>query len=83
MFNMRNTRVLVGGGRGGTAGTTGRDRIQQLSWVTLAIGIVTFLWAVWKGVRAWSRRTLQTASERVLNMTGDGHTDDTDDELEE
>ncbi|EME89777.1 uncharacterized protein MYCFIDRAFT_210182 [Pseudocercospora fijiensis CIRAD86] len=74
-FNVR-TGGIMGGGRS-TVGGTGRDRLQQLSWITIIIGIVTFLYAVWKGVRAWSRRTLQNAGERVLDVPGG---DDEDDE---
>lgn len=32
---------LFGGNRGGA---TGRDRMQQLSWLTIAIGVLAFLW---------------------------------------
>lgn len=70
-FNMRGTGVYIGGGGGGgRAGTTGRERMAQLSWITIVIGIVTFLYAVWKGVRAWSRRTLEKAGERVMDVPG-------------
>lgn len=34
---------------------------------------------VWKGVRAWSRRTLEKASERVMDVPG---VDDDDEEDE-
>lgn len=33
---------------------------------------------VWKGVRVWSRRVLEKASERVMDV-GDGADDDDDD----
>lgn len=33
--------------------------------------------AIYKGVRAWSRRTLEKAGERVMDVQGD---DDDDDE---
>jgi hypothetical protein len=36
------------------------------------------LYAIWKGVRAWSRRTLEKAGERVMDVPG--ITDDDDDE---
>jgi hypothetical protein len=76
-FNMRGTGVYVGGGGGGRAGATGRDRLNQLSWITIIIGIATFLYAVWKGVRAWSRRTLEKAGEKVMDVPG---ADDEDEE---
>ena len=65
-------------GFGGRSGT-GRDRLNQLSWVAILVGILTFLWAVWKGVRAWSRRTLEKAGERVMDVPG-GNDDDDDEE---
>ena len=72
--------IVVGGGGGGRGGraVTGRDRLHQLSWITILIGIVTFLYAVWKGVRAWSRRTLEKAGERVMDVPGTGDDDDDD-----
>ena len=32
--------------------------------------------AVYKGVRAWSRRTLEKASERVMDVAGDDDDED-------
>ena len=60
-------------------GATGRERLQQLSWLTIMIGVATFLFAVWKGVRAFSRKTLEKAGEKVLDVAGD----DDDDDFEE
>lgn len=78
-FNMRGTGIYVGGS-GGRGGQTGRDRMTQLSWIAIVIGIVTFLYAVWKGVRAWSRRTLEKAGERVMDVPG--AEDDAEEEVE-
>ncbi|PSN68958.1 hypothetical protein BS50DRAFT_329324 [Corynespora cassiicola Philippines] len=64
----------MGGGRGRQ---TGRDRYEQISWIIILIGVATFLVAIYKGVRAWSRRTLEKAGERVMDVQGD---DDDDDE---
>ncbi|KAI4666610.1 uncharacterized protein J4E79_002649 [Alternaria viburni] len=63
----------IGGGRGRT---TGRDRYEQVSWVIILIGVGTFLAAVYKGVRVWSRRTLEKAGERVMDVQGDNDDDD-------
>jgi hypothetical protein len=80
-FNMRGTNIVMGRSN---AGGSGRDRLSQISWITIVIGIVTFLYAVWKGVRAWSKRTLENASERVLDVRQDGDDDDDiDDSLHE
>ncbi|EEQ87422.1 hypothetical protein RJZ56_006120 [Blastomyces dermatitidis] len=64
-WNLRNSG-LVGGGRRPAA--TGRDRVASVSWIVLLIGVLTFLWTVYKGVRAWSRKVLQKAGDRVLDV---------------
>jgi len=38
-WQMYNMRTSVGGGR-----TTGRDRMAQISWIAVAVGIFTFIW---------------------------------------
>jgi hypothetical protein len=63
---------------GRSSGGNGRNRARELSWIAVAIGVATFLYAIWKGVRAWSRRTLEKAGERVMDVPGS--TDDDDDE---
>ncbi|KAL4927304.1 E3 ubiquitin-protein ligase MARCH [Aspergillus undulatus] len=60
--------------------TTGRSRVSNLSWIVIVLGIASFLWAVYKGVRAWSRRTLEKAGERVMDVP---LPDDDDDEVAE
>jgi len=74
-FNMRGTVVV---NRSGGLGGTGRDRLQGLSWFAVILGIATFLWAVWKMVRAWSRRTLEKAGERVMDVPDQDNDDDDD-----
>jgi hypothetical protein len=85
------TYFRMGGGGRGRA--TGRDRYEQVSWIIILVGVATFLavciiiaqvaihtdkrQAVYKGVRVWSRRTLERAGERVMDVQGD---DDDDDE---
>jgi len=74
-YNLRNSGLL-GGNRGARAG---RDRLQSISWYLVAIGVMTFLWSVWKAVRSWSRKTLEKAGERVADVQGedeDGVEDD-------
>lgn len=63
---------MGGGGRGRT---TGRDRYEQVSWIIILIGVGTFLAAVYKGVRVWSRKTLERAGERVMDVQGDDDDD--------
>ncbi|KAL1966077.1 hypothetical protein VTN77DRAFT_4825 [Rasamsonia byssochlamydoides] len=61
-WNLR-TSGLFSGGR-----STGRSRVASISWVVVLIGVGSFLWAVYKGVRTWSRRTLEKAGERVMDV---------------
>jgi hypothetical protein len=68
-FQWFNIRTGGGLGRSAVRGS-GRERLQQLGWITIIVGICTFLFAVWKGVRAWSRKTLEQAGERVLDVPG-------------
>ncbi|GAB7355688.1 hypothetical protein MBLNU459_g6391t1 [Dothideomycetes sp. NU459] len=72
-FNMRTSGAIPGG----RPGTAGRDRMQQISWIAVLVGVATVVWAVWKGVRAWSRKTLESFSEKVMDVPG---ADDDDDE---
>lgn len=79
-FNVRTGGFMGGGGvaRSGIGGT-GRERLNQSAWIAIVVGIVTFLIAVWRGVRTWSRRTLEAAGERVLDVPGDGNDDEDED----
>ncbi|KAA8618791.1 RING finger domain containing protein [Pyrenophora tritici-repentis] len=63
-------------GSGGRGRTTGRDRYEQVSWIIILIGVGTFLAAIYKGVRVWSRRTLERAGERVMDVQGDNDDED-------
>ena len=75
-FQWFNLRI---GGRGRTSmGGNGRDRLEQIGWLTIMIGVITATYAIWKLVRAWSRRTLESAGERVLDVPG--ATDDDEDD---
>ncbi|TVY46059.1 E3 ubiquitin-protein ligase [Lachnellula occidentalis] len=68
------------GGRSGRvrAGVTGRDRTDSTFWLLVIVGVVTFLYTIWTWVRRWSRRTLEKASERVVDVHGDDPDDDDD-----
>jgi len=67
-WNLRQTGI-IGGGR--ARGGTGRDRMENISWTVVIIGVVTFLAAVWTWVRAWTASTLEKAGERVADVQGD------------
>ncbi|KAI9697214.1 MAG: hypothetical protein M1836_004778 [Candelina mexicana] len=72
-WNLRNSGLMSGGGR---AGGTGRERLASISWIVVLVGVGTFLWTVYRGVRAWSRRTLEKAGERVMDVQGSDDDDD-------
>ena len=69
-FNMRGTGVMGGVRSGGGMGNTGRDRLQGLNWIAIVVGVATVMYAVWKGVRAFSRRVLEKAGEKVMDVPG-------------
>ncbi|KAJ5953516.1 Zinc finger RING-CH-type [Penicillium verhagenii] len=48
--------------------SNGRNRAANLNWLVIMTGVVTFLWAVYKGVRSWSKRTLQWAGDKVMDV---------------
>ncbi|MCJ1262113.1 hypothetical protein MMC22_001983 [Lobaria immixta] len=76
-WNVRSSGIMNGSGR---TGGTGRDRLASLSWVVILVGVGTFLWAVYKFVRAWSRRTLEKAGESVMDVAADDDQDEIVDE---
>ncbi|KAI0601894.1 hypothetical protein F4775DRAFT_539717, partial [Biscogniauxia sp. FL1348] len=79
-WNLR-TSGIVGGGGARRAGT-GRQRMENINLTLVLIGVVTFLYAVWKATRKWTERTLDRASQRILNVQGDDG-EYSDDENEE
>ncbi|KAI9750229.1 MAG: hypothetical protein M1815_001921 [Lichina confinis] len=116
-WNLRSSG-LMGGGSGGRAGASGRDRLASISWIVVLVGVGTFIWVcrwstilgcgcsrifiqetevleavddnvattdlslqgVYKGVRAWSRRWLEKAGERVIDVQMETDDDDDDDD---
>ncbi|KAJ0342488.1 hypothetical protein COL922a_001180 [Colletotrichum nupharicola] len=73
-WNIRSSGLL---GSTGRRGGTGRARVENINIGLVIIGAVTFMWGVWKAVRAFSASALQKASDRVFDVGGD---DDDDDE---
>ncbi|OWP01077.1 hypothetical protein B2J93_4809 [Marssonina coronariae] len=68
-WNMRNSGVLGGGGR--RRGGTGRERLSDISWTIVVIGVITFLAAVWTWVRAWTAKTLNAVGDKVIDVQGE------------
>ncbi|PYI25626.1 RING finger domain protein [Aspergillus indologenus CBS 114.80] len=61
-LTLRSTRLINGSSSGRN---TGRNRV---GWLLVVVGVGTFLWAVYKGVRTWSRKVLETAGARVMDV---------------
>ncbi|KAK3304596.1 uncharacterized protein B0T15DRAFT_512729 [Chaetomium strumarium] len=76
-WNWFNIRV---GGRGRRRGT-GRDRMEQVNWALVVIGVITFLGATWKFVNHLTAKTLEMASDRVVDVQEDTPDDDEEDDI--
>ncbi|OTA83621.1 hypothetical protein M434DRAFT_83823 [Hypoxylon sp. CO27-5] len=79
-WNLRTSGVIGGGGR---RGGTGRDRMQNINLTLVLIGVITFLYSVWKVTRQWTKDTLDKASQRILNVQRDNDDDDDDSDDED
>ncbi|KAG4426477.1 hypothetical protein IFR04_000359 [Cadophora malorum] len=77
-WNLRQTGLVGGGGRRRAGGANGRDRLADISWTVVIIGVITFLAAVWTWVRAWTARTLDAAGDRVADVQGDDEPEELD-----
>lgn len=51
-----------------------------MSYVIRQSHVLNNFQAVWKGVRAWSRRTLEKASEKVVDVQGEAGDGDEDED---
>ncbi|KAI0472386.1 hypothetical protein F4859DRAFT_102869 [Xylaria cf. heliscus] len=77
-WNLRTSGIVSGGAR--RAGT-GRQRMENINLTLVLIGVLTFLYTVWKATRKYTQRTLDRASQKILNVqTTDEDSDDEDDE---
>ncbi|KAL1841680.1 hypothetical protein VTJ49DRAFT_6719 [Mycothermus thermophilus] len=70
--------VRFGGGRRRRG--TGRDRLEQINWALVVIGVLTFLGATWKFVNHIMARTLEKASNRVVDVQEDDPDEDDEDD---
>ncbi|KAI1266149.1 hypothetical protein F5Y18DRAFT_382596 [Xylariaceae sp. FL1019] len=74
-WNLRTSGIVSGGAR--RAGT-GRERMENINLTLVLIGVLTFLWAVWKATRKYTERTLDRASQKILNVQDNDDSDDED-----
>ncbi|GAP83773.1 putative ring finger domain-containing protein [Rosellinia necatrix] len=75
-WNLRTSGIVSGGAR--RAGT-GRQRMENINLTLVLIGVMTFLYTVWKATRKYTERTLDRASQKILNVRTDEDSDDEDD----
>ncbi|KAJ5540535.1 Zinc finger RING-CH-type [Penicillium frequentans] len=68
LFTLSPPFWIRGSGVVSNGRSTGRNRAANLNWLVIVAGVATFLWTVYKGVRSWSKRTLQWAGEKVMDV---------------
>lgn len=64
-WNLRQSGIL-GSNRG--RGGTGRDRLEQLGWIMVLVGVLNFFVWVWKKVSLWTRGWLDKAVEDIMDV---------------
>lgn len=79
-WNLRNSGVVNTGGR---RQGTGRARVENISYVFVLIGALTFLMGIWRAVKSLSAVVLRNVSDRVLDVdeeddAGDGAAPESD-----
>jgi len=74
-WNLRTSATIYG-----RTGANGRRRVENINLAFVVIGVFTFLWAVWKGTRAWINKRLLEASFKILNVRKEDDEDDEDEQ---
>ncbi|KAI0389735.1 hypothetical protein F5Y17DRAFT_447888 [Xylariaceae sp. FL0594] len=74
-WNLRTSGIVGGGTR--RAGT-GRERMENINLTLVLIGVFTFLYTVWKVTRKYTEKTLDRASQKILNVQTDDDSEDED-----
>jgi RING-variant domain len=72
-YNLRNSGLAHGTAR---PGATGQERVANISWVVLLIGVMTFLYTVFKAMNTLTRWFLEKAAFNIKEVP---HDDDDDD----
>lgn len=66
-LNLRTSNMLAGSGRG-RPGNTGRDRVASISAWVLIFGILSFLYYIWKTIKAFSGWFLVRFKDSILHV---------------
>ncbi|KAI9644174.1 hypothetical protein NHQ30_007527 [Ciborinia camelliae] len=74
-WNVRQTGIF--GGRAAR-----RNRLENISWALVIIGVGAFLVTIWKWIRSWSRAVLEKAGETVIDVGGDDSEEEEEEEEE-
>jgi hypothetical protein len=69
-YNLRNSGLTHGTAR---PGVTGQDRVANISWIVLFIGVMTFLYTVFKTMNSLTRWFLEKAAFNIKEVH---HADD-------
>jgi len=67
-WNLRQSGIL---GSGGGRTSSGRDRLGQLGWIVILVGVLNFFVWVWKKVSVWTRGWLDKAVEEIMDVDED------------
>ncbi|KAF8414893.1 hypothetical protein BGX38DRAFT_1251571 [Terfezia claveryi] len=67
-WNLRQSGIL---GNSGGRTPSGRDRLGQLGWIVVVVGVFNFFVWVWKKVSVWTRGWLDKAVEEILDVDED------------
>ncbi len=67
-YNLRNSGLAHGTTR---PGATGQERVANISWVVLVIGVMTFLYTVFKAMNSLTRWFLEKAAFHIKEVPHD------------
>jgi RING-variant domain len=67
-YNLRNSGLAHGTAR---PGATGQERVANISWVVLLIGVLTFLYTVFKAMNTLTRWFLEKAAFNIKEVPHD------------
>ena len=67
-YNLRNSGIAHGTTR---PGATGQERVANISWVVLVIGVLTFLYSVFRAMNSITRWFLQKAAFNIKEVPHD------------
>lgn len=67
-YNLRNSGLAHGTAR---PGATGQERVANISWIVLVVGVLTFLYTVFKAMNSLTRWFLEKAAFNIKEVPHD------------